>query len=149
MTYNSYTSNTLDRKHPWHSEPFGDILEAHQAHMNYKEKMAAQRQQQIEEGKVRLRIAKVDELYSKRVSIPGISEAMGISQEQVEEDLNYMEQLRSQAINAHTAAINQEEPEELTDDEKEIREEFWLGHGFVRPRSSRWSGEGAYVANFV
>jgi hypothetical protein len=149
LTYNSYTSNTPDRRHPWHNEAFGDILGAHQAHMNYKEKMAAQRQEQIEQEKVRLRIAKVDQLYSKRCSIPGISEAMGISQEQVEEDLNYMEQLRSQQVQAHTAAIQQQDEEELTDEEKEIREEFWLGHGFVRPKSSKWSGEGAYVANFV
>jgi hypothetical protein len=33
-SYNSYISDTPNRKHPWHSEAFGDIFEIQQ---NYNE----------------------------------------------------------------------------------------------------------------
>ena len=106
-----------------------------------EEKRAAERQQQIEEEKVRLRIAKVDQLYSKRVSIPGIAEAMGIPIEQVEEDLDYIEQSKSAAIQAHTASIQREEEEKLDEDEKARR--LFLKTGHYEPKNS-----GGYVAIF-
>jgi hypothetical protein len=143
LTFNSYSSDTPGKRHAWHDDSFYDVLDIeNQLRMN-RERKAAERQEQIEQEKVRLRIAKVDQLYSKRVSIPGISEAMGISQEQVMEDLDVINRARSAEINAHTAAIQEQDEEELTDEEKDIRSEF-LETGFVRPRN-RW-GEGAYVA---
>jgi hypothetical protein len=143
LTFNSYSSDTPGKRHAWHDNSFYDVLDIeNQLRMN-RERKAAERQEQIEQEKVRLRIAKVDQLYSKRVSIPGISEAMGISQEQVMEDLDVINRARSAEINAHTAAIQEQDEEELTDEEKDIRSEF-LETGFVRPRN-RW-GEGAYVA---
>jgi hypothetical protein len=68
MTYNSYSSDTPSTKHPWHNDSFYDVLDMHQEFMAAEEKKAAELQQRIEEEKVRLRIAKVTQLHSKRVS---------------------------------------------------------------------------------
>jgi hypothetical protein len=59
MTYNSYSSDTPSRKHPWHNDSFYDILDLNQAYIKTEEKKAAEREQKIEEEKVRLQIAKV------------------------------------------------------------------------------------------
>jgi hypothetical protein len=58
-SYPSYSSDTPSRKHMWHNDSFYDILVMHQEFMTAEEKRAAERQEQIEEEKVRLRIAKV------------------------------------------------------------------------------------------
>jgi hypothetical protein len=86
MTYNSYSSDTPSTKHPWHNDSFYDVLDMHQEFMAAEEKKAAERQQLIEEEKVRLRIAKAAQLHSKHVSVNGISEVLGICKKQVEED---------------------------------------------------------------
>jgi hypothetical protein len=76
---------------------------------NYNEavkKRAIERLEKIEEEKVRLRIAKVEQLHRKRVSTNGIAEALGLSIPQVESDLDYIERSMSQAIATHIANIN-------------------------------------------
>jgi hypothetical protein len=113
----------------------------HQEFMAVEEKKAAERQQRIEEEKVRLRIAKVAQLHSKCVSVNGISEALGICKEQVEEDLDYIEKSMNQAIAVHTANVNQEEVEELDEDEKARR--LFLNTGHYEPKNS-----GGYIAIF-
>jgi hypothetical protein len=143
MTYNSYSSDTPSTKHPLHNNSFYDVLDMHQEFMAAEEKKAAERQQRIEEEKVRLRIAKVAQLHSKRVSVNGISEALGICKKQVEEDLDYIEKSMNQAIAMHTANVNQdeEEVEELDEDEKARK--LFLNTGHYEPKNS-----GGYVAIF-
>jgi hypothetical protein len=128
MTYSSYSSDTPSRKHPWHNNSFYDVLDMHQEFMAAEEKKAAERQQRIEEEKVRLRTAKVAQLHSKRVSVNGISEVMGLSVEQVESDLDYIEHSINQAIQTHTANINSEEEEQdiIVDDYERARRKFHM-----------------------
>jgi hypothetical protein len=142
MTYNSYSSDTPSRKHPWYNDSFYDVLDMHQEFMAAEEKKAAEREQQIEEEKVRLRIAKVAQLHNKRVSVYGIAEAMGLPVEQVESDLYYIERSMNQAIQTHTANINNEEEEEIDEEEKARR--IFLKTGHYEPKHS-WGG---YVAYF-
>jgi NCAIR mutase (PurE)-related protein len=116
----------------------------HQEFMAVEEKKAAERQQRIEEEKVRLRIAKVAQLHSKCVSVNGISEALGICKEQVEEDLDYVERSMNQAIAVHTANVNQEEEEEIEDlDEDQKARRLFLKTGHYEPKNS-----GGYIAIF-
>jgi NCAIR mutase (PurE)-related protein len=145
MTYNSYSSDTPSTKHPWHNNSFYDVLDMHQEFMTAEEKKAVERQQRIEEEKVRLRIAKVAQLHSKRVSVNGISEALGICKEQVEEDLDYIERSMNQAIAVHTANVNQEEEEEEIEDldEYEKARRLFLNTGHYEPKNS-----GGYIAIF-
>jgi hypothetical protein len=134
MTYSSYSSDTPSTKHPLHNNSFYDVLDMHQEFMAAEEKKAAERQQQIEEEKVRLRIAKVAQLHSKRVSVNGISE--------VEEDLDYVERSMDQAIAMHTANVNQEEEEEIEElDEDEKARRLFLKIGHYEPKNS-----GGYIA---
>jgi ribosomal protein S24E len=144
MTYNSYSSDTPSRKHPWYNDSFYDVLDMHQEFMAAEEKKAAEREQQIEEEKVRLRIAKVAQLHSKRVSVCGIAEAMGLPIEQVESDLYYIERSMNQAIQTHTANINSEEEKQdiIVDDYERARRKFHMT-GFYEPKDS-----GRYVAIF-
>jgi hypothetical protein len=91
-------------------------------------------------------VAKVAKLHSKRVSIPGISEALGLSIEQVEEDLDYIERSMSQAIQAHTANVNQDDNDiPMTTEEEEYEKACRKFHmtGDYEPKNS-----GGYVAIF-
>jgi hypothetical protein len=112
MSYPSYSSDTPSRRHVWHNDSFYNILDIEHALKINREKRAAERQRQIEEQKVRLRIAKVAQLHSKRASVNGISEALGICKKQVEEDLDYIERSMNLPIAMHTANVNQEEKED-------------------------------------
>jgi hypothetical protein len=134
--YNSYTSDTPSKRHPWHSESFGDIIDIQQDLRIAAEQRAANQQQQIEEAKVKLRIAKVEQLHRKRVSIPGISEALGLPIEQVEEDLDYIDRSMNQAIQIHTANINNNEQEELVVDEYEKGRRKFLKTGHYEPKNA-------------
>ena len=146
MTYNSYSSDTPSTKHPWHNNSFYDILDIQQDLINNDKRRAAERQQQIEDEKVRLRIAKVQQLYTKRVSIDNIAFAMGISKQQVIEDIELIENAMYQRIQTHTANINQEEQYiPTTDAEVEFekaRRKFHMT-GDYEPKNS-----GGYVAYF-
>jgi hypothetical protein len=147
MSYPSYSSDTPGRRHAWHNDSFYDILDLHEAYMKTEEKRAAERQQQIEQEKVRLRIGKVAQLHSKRVSVNGIAEAMGLPVEQVESDLDYIERSMSQAIQAHTANANQDDNAiPMTTEEEEeyekARRKFHMT-GDYEPKNS-----GGYVAIF-
>jgi hypothetical protein len=122
-----------------HNDSFYDILDLHQDFMNAEKKRAAERQQQIEQEKVRLRIAKVAQLHSKHVSIPGIAEAMDLSIEQVESDLDYIDRTMNQAIQTHTANINSEGEEEEIYEARGI----FLKTGHYEPKNS-----GGYYAIF-
>jgi hypothetical protein len=76
--YNSYTSDTPGKRHAWHNDSFYSPIDIEHDLKLAREKRAAKRQQQIEQERIRLRIAKVAQLHSKRVSVNGISEAFGI-----------------------------------------------------------------------
>jgi hypothetical protein len=142
----SYSSDIPGRRHAWHNDSFYDILDIHKDFMTAEKKRAADRQEQIEQEKVRLRIAKVAQVHSKRVSVNGIAEGMGLFIEQVESDLDYIDRSMNQAIQTHTANINSEEEEErdiIVDDYESARRKFHMT-GFYEPKNS-----GGYVAIFV
>jgi hypothetical protein len=83
----------------------------------------------------------VARLHSKHVSIPGISEALGLPIEQVESDLDYIERSMNQEIKAHAANINSnDDEEEEIDDYEKARRRFHMT-GFYEPKDS-----GGYVA---